>query len=1238
MQTYALLDEGSTLTLVDTTVANRIGLTGRLASMKLRGVGGMMTVLANSKSVNFDIKGKHSVDTYQIMGARTVRGLSLPAQTLRVDEMKKYHHLNNLNIEGYSSVTPTILIGQDHWDLITSLEVREAGRQAPVASYTKLGWVIHGYASSSANNAVPSAALQLEEVGERNYDRIEDRNLSELVKHHFTIESLGVSERVRNNTLIVRADKILKETTRRVGGQWETGLLWKSDSIEFPNNKQYALSRLRSLERKMDKDPKFAERYCNEVQRFLDQGYASRVVSPKVNNTRIWYLPHFGVINIKKPEKLRVVFDAAAVYHGASLNDALLAGPDMFNSLLGSLLRFRQKRIAFTADIKEMFLQIKIRPEDRFAQHFLWRGMDRTIEPREYVMTSMIFGATSSPCSAQYVKNLNAQEFQSKYPEAAEAIIKYHYMDDYIDGADTVEEAIKLIEEVTEIHRNGGFDIRNWTCNNEVVMSKIPSEKRSHIKVNLSFDEHPTERVLGIIWNPREDRLSFDVSLKRIPGEILTGERRPTKRQMLSVIMSVFDPYGFLSPFTIRSKILLQNCWRSAITWDEELKSAEYLEWRRWLQDLQLIEHLTIPRCYVQQDANVHETELHVFCDASEKAYAVVAYWRDVYENGKTAVTFILGKCRVAPLKPVSIPRLELQAAVLASRMARAVEQEHTRKVTKRVFWTDSCTVLSWLRSDYRTYKAYVSHRLGEIDDLTGQDEWQWVPSKENPADEATRNNGPLPSEKSRWIAGPDFLYKDEPFWHTPPATTANECTQELRSEFTGSSVEFERLELPEIERFSSWFRLIRSTARLLVFKDCCLTKKKVPLSNDHVQWAIRKWQTQCQRDSFPEELHSLHCREQISCKSRLYQLTPYLDDYGLIRVGGRISSAENIPQTMKEPIILDGGHRYTRLLVLHYHQQANHGSTEAVVNELRQAFWILRLRPTVKTVASRCQVCRVNKKLPQVPRMADLPSARLEHHIRPFTNCGIDYFGPMEVTVGRRREKRWGVLFTCLNTRAIHIETASTLTTDYTIMALTRMAARRGFPAMIYSDNGTNLRGAHAELKRAVMDLDCDNQRDRVMSKGKDWRFIPPGAPHMGGCWESLVKSVKTTLRVILKERAPRDETLSTLLAEAEHTVNSRPLTSVSVDPRDEESLTPNHFLIGASSIKPLVTRPRDGNLNLRKQWKIAQHLADHFWMRWVKEYLPTLIRRRRWHEEVQPLAVGDLVLVADSQQPYDR
>lgn len=275
------------------------------------------------------------------------------------------------------------------------------------------------------------------------------------------------------------------------------------------------------------------------------------------------------------------------------------------------------------------------------------------------------------------------------------------------------------------------------------------------------------------------------------------------------------------------------------------------------------------------------------------------------------------------------------------------------------------------------------------------------------------------------------------------------------------------------------------------------------------------------------------------------------------------------------------------------------------------------------------CARIKINKKLPY---------ARMAHHQRPFTFCGVDLFGPLGVTVGRRHEQRYGVLFTCLTVRAIHIEIVATLTTDSFIMALRRMAARRGWPQQLFSDNGTNLRGAHAELKRSVQELDENDLTNEAENHGTKWTFIPPASPHWGGAWERLIRSVKTSLRVVLKERSPRDEVLSTLLAEIENIVNSRPLTHVSVEPGSVETLTLKHFLLGTSLDSPQIGKFDDSDLYLRKQWRISQRLADMFWNRWVKEVLPDLLPRKKWNQEQRPLHVGDLVYLIDPNGPRNK
>lgn len=271
-----------------------------------------------------------------------------------------------------------------------------------------------------------------------------------------------------------------------------------------------------------------------------------------------------------------------------------------------------------------------------------------------------------------------------------------------------------------------------------------------------------------------------------------------------------------------------------------------------------------------------------------------------------------------------------------------------------------------------------------------------------------------------------------------------------------------------------------------------------------------------------------------------------------------------------------------------------------------------LKLRPTVSLVLNRCQWCRVQRANPNTLIMGDLPPERLGHHRRPFTYCGINYFSPLIMTVGRRLEKRWRVLITCVTTRAVHVELAASLNTSLATMSLRRMMDRRGNPTEMFSDNGTNLVGMNIELRKAIQEIYQEQMITEMTIRGIKWRFIPPSTPHVGGSWEWLVRSVKVTLAAVLKERAPKEEVLLTLLTEAEHIVNSRPLSHVSLDYKDKESLTPNHFLIGSSSGVTIPGAFNDGDFYSRKHFRQAQRFADMFWSRWMREYLPTLIVRK--------------------------
>lgn len=1242
VKTFALLDDASTVTLLDNDVAAMIGVTGEKEPLSMCWINGVPSQPQHSERVSLTVSNED--EEFELKNVRTVKNLNLPTQSVDVKKLsKRWEYLRDkCSLE---NAKPTILIGQDNCHLILAREIVEGPKNAPVLTRTKLGWIIHGNVGQFKDRT-DSEIICHTWTENTHYDE-----LSDLVKSSFSTDNFGVIPAVslpRSNEDI-RAEHIFNTTTKKSVDEprWETGLLWKTDKIQMPPSKPMAFKRLQGMEKKMDSNSEFALKYCEQITNYLKADYIKKLTKKENNDEdpHSWYLPHFGVINPNKPGKFRLVFDAAAKSNGVCLNDVLLKGPDLLCPLVSVLLKFRQKKIAFCADIKEMFHRVKIIPSDWVAQKFLFRGMDRHRPPDVYVMKVMTFGATCSPSSAQFVKNHNALQFEDQYPDAVIGITKKHYVDDYLDGADTVKEAIKLINDVISVNISGGFELRNWISNNAAVIEKIPENLRSSTLSNFEIGEElPTERILGLYWNANTDEFQFNCSFHKIEKGLLDGVLRPTKRQYLKILMSLFDPLGFLAHFTVRGKILLQEIWRSKIGWDDEVPLSIYTKWSHWIQELKKIPKFKVPRCYMKIVQN-YSVQMHVFCDASEKAFAAVVYLRMNTEDD-VELSFVMAKTRVAPLKPLSIPRMELQAALLGSRLYTTVVKELEYKIPNVTFWSDSKTLLYWLRSETKIYKPFVAHRVGEITESTNFRDWRWVPTSMNVADLATRDHIETDlSSKCAWINGPEFLLKSEEHWPTEDGDDRKD-DEVNAAEIEEKTVQLVFLtntiseELIEAKRFSSWMRLKRAVAWVLRFvQNCKLAagsrKGESELLPHELMSAELVLLKQSQNQSFPEEIKCLKKNDLLTKRSRIFKLTPKLDEDGILRVDGRTTRSPELSLTTKNPAILDSKHYITILIIRNQHKLAMHNGQELVMNELRQQYYVLNARTAVRRVWKDCPTCILSRAKPTPPQMAPLPLCRVTQQKRAFMETGLDYFGPMEVTIGRRREKRYGVLFTCMATRAIHLEIAASLTTDSAIMAIRRFSARRGFPNKIFSDNGTNFRGADKELANALKEFDQGQITADLSNKGVEWHFNPPSAPHMGGSWERMVKSVKTTLLVVLREQAPREEILQTLFAEVENIVNSHPLTHVSTDHNDMESLTPNHFLLGMSGNMPIPGMFDDSDLILRKQWRKSQRFADQFWKRWVREYLPVLTRRTKWHQQTKPIQIGNLVLVADGNLP---
>lgn len=1220
IRTYAFLDSGSNITIVESKLMKQLGVSGPTRSLKLKWSNDISRVEHQSQSVRFSISNIEGNYTTSLQNVRTVAKLQLPMQSMSLADLQKYKHLKNIPVSEYANAQPQILIGIDNHTLMVPMDIVEGHEGEPVAIKTRLGWTVFG----SGENSEYSEKL----VNSHIANEIE---LHKLVEKYFTLENIGVKvpKQLTESNQDARARQIMEQTIQQhPDGKYEIGLLWKCNTVSLPDSYKMALNRLKCFENRLRRHPELRSSVNAQINEYHENGYLEELSIEQQRSIRHrkWYLPIFVVTNPNKPGKERLVWDAAAKVQGESLNDHLLTGPDLAANLVGILFKFREKRYAIGGDIKQMFHQIRIRERDQDVQRCLWREDERG-PIRTSKMTVATFGAACSPSIAQFVKNYNAKKFETIHPRAVDAIIHRHYVDDYVDSYDSWEEGKEIAEQVFYIHDQGGFYIRNFVANDIRMLSELPKDEE---KTERLIETSPqSTKILGMWWDTTNDVLRFKVNEERIGHDLLEGSITPTKRIVLRIVMMVFDPLGLLGFLILRGKLTIKAIWRTKVDWDEMIQPEEMELWKQWLGELRHIPEVEIERWYFTE-SNVESYELHVFVDAGEEAAAAVAYAvRCLGEKREPAL--ISSKSKVAPNRCISIPRMELQAAIIGVRLASFIKESHSIVFKSCVFWTDSRNVLCWLRSPQR-FKIFVAHRVSEIREETSTADWKWVPSKLNPADHITKWKQREENVPTNWFSGPKFLTEDVSQWPTEPDNLPpiTDDILEVRCNF---HVKYERESLcVNIERFSSINRLVRCQARILKF---FYRKKPFRMVSVEDLEDARKYVTrEVQQQVFANDYRCLKDGKTIPKNSQLKRYSPFLDPEGIIRMRSRLQEAEYLSAEQRNPIILPSKHHFTFLIVTEIHQKYWHQNFATVLNEVRQTYMIPAIRSILRSVRHRCQVCKILRARPEIPEMSALPRSRLAARIKPFSYVGIDCFGPMMIKVGRRREKRWGVLFTCLTTRALHIEITSAMSSDAFILSFRCFVGRRGEPLEVFCDNGTNFRGADTELKRALEDNVKKAIEDRYTRV--KFNFNPPSAPHMGGAWERLVRSVKVGLRCTIGDQTLNEETLRATLIEIEMVINSRPLTYVQTDENSHEALTPNHFLLGHSSgVKPIGNMTDDPEI-LKKEWKRQQLLLQHFWQRWTNEYLPEIARRTKWFDQAKQLQIGDVVAVVNSTIPY--
>ncbi|KAI4896990.1 hypothetical protein NFI96_001373, partial [Prochilodus magdalenae] len=1192
----------------------------------------------------------------------------------------KYHpHLKSLT----SKIPPLdpeaeilLLLGRDIIQVHKVLEQRNGPPHAPFAQRLALGWVIVGdvcingahvpspvntyrtYVLENGRPSVlcpclnkieikekldPSCQFQNPSVSEQpSLPRDKTRLMGESIFCH-TKDDDKTAPSMEDLAFLRIMEKELKQGD---DNSWQAPLPFRSPRQRLPNNLEQARTRLAIVTKTLRKHPERREHFTEFMSKLFENGHAE-VAPPLPPGEECWYLPLFGVYHPQKPGQVRVVFDSSAQHQGVSLNDVLLTGPNMNNSLLGVLMRFRREPVAVTTDIQQMFHCFVVREDHRNFLRFLWhRNNDLDDDVIEYRMRVHVFGNSPSPSVATYGLRRAAAEGEKEYGIEARLFVERNfYVDDGLLSVPSEEEAITLLHNTQDMLALSNLRLHKILSNRVAVMRAFPPEDlaKGMKDLDLGTDPPPMQRSLGVSWDISEDVFTFQVA---------DAEKPYTRRGVLSTVNSLFDPLGFAAPVSIHGRSILRELTTESCDWDAPLPEERYREWKLWRDSLKELEQLKIPRQYTSISLRqACSKELCVFCDASTTAIAAVAYVRTTDASSNVEVGFMFGKAKLAPRPETTVPRLELCAAVLAVEIADMIVDEMDTIFDAVTFYSDSKVVLGYIHNESRRFYVYVSNRVQRIRRSTSPQQWKYVPSGQNPADHGSRSVPAGSLIHTSWLCGPPFLLTSTEVEPAPSSFDLVDPSSDsdVRPQITChlNRVTSDKLDPTRFEKFSSWRSLNRAVARLVHVAHSFTQGNTCqgwhihegPCPTEDLEEARNIIIRAVQQDAFTETLECIRGGIAIPKQSPLLSLCPYLDTAGILRIGGRLSKA-NLDGKEVSPVILPGQSHVTTLLIRHYHEQVQHQGRHLTEGAVRAAgLWIISGKRRISSILHCCVTCRRLRRKMETQKMADLPAERLSAD-PPFSFVGVDVFGPWMVTARRTRgglasSKRWAALFTCMSTRAIHIEVLESMDSSSFINALRRFFSVRGPAKQMRSDCGTNFVGACKELQMDSVTSDKEVQ-GYLSDNGCRWIFNPPHSSHMGGSWERLIGLARRILDSMLLKVGPvklTHEVLTTFMAEVSAILNARPLVPVSTDPDSPFILTPATLLTQKVSALPPPKGEFDEKDLYGKQWRQVQSLANTFWHRWRTEYLPTLQRRRKWEKEKRNLKEGDVIILKNDQ-----
>ena len=1070
------------------------------------------------------------------------------------------------------------------------------GREGePIAELTRFGWTI-----LSPGKDVDLTEMFLTQTATVDYE--------ELCK----LDVLGLEDSLTGNQETVY-EEFKEQLTRSPEGWYETSLPWKGNHPPLSNNREGSLKRLNSLVRKLENQGQL-ETYDSIIRDQVSQGIVE-YAHDKVES-REFYIPHKAVIreNVEST-KMRIVYDASAKANNCapSLNECLETGPPLQNQLWSVLVRNRFCPVAIAGDLKQAFLQIRIREGDRDAVRFHWLKDLTTKQMGVFRFTRVLFGLAPSPFLLAAVIKEHLQKCRAANPTVVEEIERSLYVDDLIGGGETVKEALELKETAKSIFKEATFELHKWHSSVPAleVETPLPREEQSYAKQQLGVKEGES-KLLGIPWEKKRDLIQVNFA---------APTAQATKRGILGKVARIYDPLGLASPVTLSGKVLYRDACDSRIAWDAPLPRDLRDKWSKWEKNLPV--QVNAPRSLAQYHEKILSIDLHGFGDASAKGVSAAVY-AVVKQPSGTSKGLVTAKSRLAK-KGLTTPRLELVSGHMVANLVHNVKETlQGFPVQSTHCWLDSTVALHWIRGNGE-YKQFVGNRVAKIQEKQ-YIKWRHVGTAENPADLGSRG-GSADKLTALWWQGPDWLSEPENWPSDILTTPSKESEAEVKTarELLAVAVENKQDAFDELLQQHELWRVFRVGAWITRFLQNTRAKRQNrvigPLTTEEIQRQRTFWTKRAQEQG----------KSSAKFEEDRLQLNIQNDQDDVLVCKGRIQG--------HYPIYLPDSAPYTRKLVQRSHVDTLHGGVGLTMTKIREQHWVPRLRKLVKEVIKSCAGCKRFQAIAlATPPPGPLPTDRTEGNT-PFEVIGVDFAGPLKY---RRKSKIAGkaylALFSCSLTRGLYLEVIENLETGEFLRSLKRLIAHRGRPARIYSDNGKTFVGAAKWLKQVTSD---EKVQDYLAHQDIRWQFNLSRAPWWGGQFERLIALVKSSLYKTIGNGMLSWTELCEVVLDVEIALNNRPLSYVE-DDIQLPTLTPASLLFLRPNQLPELEPFHLKDVELRRRAKYLRKCKQALWKRWTTEYLRGLRERHRLKQKAESqrhqLTRGDVVIIKDEERNRNK